>query len=432
MIVIYSPYLTQRVKYSARLVFQTLLGCKIDFSENSETIPEEAALKINYSKQDLPGFFKIQPAGLLFENTISEQQIETAEWKGHITLFPTNGDIPFDVLSAAFYLVSRYEEYLPHERDQHDRFYPKNSIAYQKGFLQQPLINQWAEELRALFQEKYPQLKTQKSRYSFTSTIDVDNAYAYLEKGIVRTIGAFVRSLITFNFSDVSDRFQTIIGRKKDQFDVFDQLIALQKKHSVPTVFFFLLADYGLNDKNVSITSTRFQSLIKSVNDYCRVGIHPSYASYTDEEALRKEIQRLKQTTHRPVTLSRNHFLRLSFPRSYRQLIDFDIAEDHTMGYAAELGFRASICTPFYFYDLKLERSTKLKVYPFSIMESTVRYYYQKSPEEALEQFKPIVDRVKAVNGHLISLWHNDSLSEMHPWQGWSPVYHELLEYAKP
>ena len=431
MVVLYSPYLTQRVKYSAQLVFETLLGCQLVFTENAENLPEGAHLKINYSKQELEGFFHIKPAGLLFENSVVEQQVKQGEWNSLLTLFPSEGDIPFDLLSAVFFLVSRYEEYLPHKRDIHDRFIPKNSIAYKNGFLQRPLVNEWVETLRNKLADDFPKLATKKSKYTFTSTIDVDNAYAYLEKGLVRTTGAYLRELFSLNFSDLKARTLTLFGRRKDVYDVFDYFIEMQLKHNVETIFFFLLGDYGLNDKNVPISSTRFQSLIKGVNDYCRVGIHPSYASYNDEAALRKEIRRLQQTTHRPVTLSRNHYLRLSFPRSYRQLIDLDIQEDYTMGYANEIGFRASICTPFFFYDLDLEQVTQLKVFPFSIMESTIKYDYGKSPAEALEAVKPIVDRVRQVNGHLISLWHNHSLSEQDEWEGWSKFYEELMEYAK-
>jgi hypothetical protein len=413
------------------LVFENLLGCELKFAENAENLPKEALLKINYSKQDLEGFFQIKPAGLLFENNVIEQQIKTGQWKDLITIFPTDGDIPFDLLSATFYLVTRYEEYLPHKRDLHDRFLPRNSVAYKNGFLQQPLVNEWVEQLRSELNKDFPQLQTRKSTYKFISTIDVDNAYAYLEKGIVRTTGAFLRDIFTFNFSEVKERTLAILRRKKDAYDVFDYLIEMQKKYGVETIFFFLLADYGLNDKNVPISSERFQSLIKSVNDYCRVGIHPSYSSYTDEKALRKEIRRLQQTIHRPVSLSRNHYLRLAFPRSYRQLIDLDIEEDHTMGYATELGFRASICSPFYFYDLDLEQVTQLKVHPFCMMESTVKFDYGKSPDTALDAVKPIIDRVKKVNGNCIALWHNHSLSETPPWEGWSKFYEEVLEYAR-
>ncbi len=40
-----------------------------------------------------------------------------------------------------FYFVSRYEEYLPSEKDEHLRFKAENSLAYQYGCLQIPFLN---------------------------------------------------------------------------------------------------------------------------------------------------------------------------------------------------------------------------------------------------------------------------------------------------
>ena len=430
MIVLYSPYITPRVKYAAALIFERLLGVELSFTEDANSIEGEAVVKVNYSKQDLPGFFQIMPCGLLFENMLSDQDLSFSEWNGLPVFYLTEGDLPFDILSATFFLVTRYEEYLPHQRDQHDRFDPKRSVAFKQDFLRQPLVNQWVEELRSVLAKKYPQLQTRKSTFRFISSIDVDNAYAYLEKGLMRTVGAFTRSILTLNGADIRKRSRAILGLEKDPFDVFDYLIEIKKKRKLKTIFFFLVADYGLNDKNVSISSSKFRSLIKAVNDYCPVGIHPSYASYGSEEILKKEIKRLEQTIHMPIQFSRNHFLRLSFPRSYRQLIEMDILEDHTMGYAAELGFRASICTPYPFYDLDLEQSTKLMIHPFCLMEGTVKYYYGQSPEKAMEHFKPIINAVKDVGGELVALWHNDSLSENEPWIGWRKVYEEMIDFA--
>ena len=101
------------------------------------------------------------------------------------------------------------------------------------------------------------------------------------------------------------------------------------------------------------------------------------------------------------------------------------------MGYAEKNGFRASICSPFYFYDLDIEMVTKLKVYPFAVMEATYQYYEKVSPENAIEKIKTIMQKVKAVNGTFVSVWHNESLSDQDIWKGWKSVYEQLLEEAK-
>lgn len=98
------------------------------------------------------------------------------------------------------------------------------------------------------------------------------------------------------------------------------------------------------------------------------------------------------------------------------------------MGYASLPGFRAGTCTPFPFYDLTSEKETSLRIFPFQVMDGTLNQYMKLSPDEALEECKKLIDEVKKVNGTFISLWHNESLSEMREWKQWRNVYYKLLE----
>lgn len=97
------------------------------------------------------------------------------------------------------------------------------------------------------------------------------------------------------------------------------------------------------------------------------------------------------------------------------------------MGYAEQPGFRASICTPFYFYDLDSEMTTKLKVIPFAVMEATFKYYLSMSPEEAWEHIFKLMQKVQHVKGTFVSVWHNESMSEQGEWTGWRWLYEQLL-----
>ena len=82
---------------------------------------------------------------LLFENKITEQSIECFEVNGNKAFFKTEGDFPFDIFAASFYLFSRYEEYLPHQKDMYGRYAHENSLAFKESFLDQPLINIWLQ-----------------------------------------------------------------------------------------------------------------------------------------------------------------------------------------------------------------------------------------------------------------------------------------------
>jgi hypothetical protein len=262
------------------------------------------------------------------------------------------------------------------------------------------------------------------------STFDIDNAYAYREKGFMRTVGGYVKDLLKLDFGQVKDRTQVLFGNKRDPYDTYDFQFSIQKKYKFKTIYFFLVGDYGVNDKNLPVESRKFQSLIKTVGDYAEVGVHPSYGSNSKPELLKKEVGRLAKVLHREVTNSRQHFLKLSFPDTYRNLIDLDITDDHTMGFANEIGFRAGICSAFNFYDLDLEIETKLRIHPFTVMDATLKYYMKVPPSKAIEAIRPLLEEVKKVNGTFISLWHNESLSGEKQWQGWQDVYEEMIKLA--
>ena len=296
--------------------------------------------------------------------------------------------------------------------------------------MQKPLVNSWAKQLLKVIEENFPEYSLPKKDYEFVATIDVDNAYAYKEKGMVRTLGALGRSLLNFDFDDFSSRTKCLLGLIPDPFDSFDKQILLQKKYGFKAIYFFLVGDYGLNDKNVPISSRKFQSLIKHIGDYASVGVHPSFASNKELDRVKMEIDRLSKVIHAPITKSRQHFLTLSFPETYKMLIDNGITDDYTMGYASMLGFRASICSSYTYYNLSLEKEEALTIHPFSIMEATVRHYMNEPVENVMQHFLPIIEEVKNVNGTLTVLWHNDSLSELSPWEGWSSLYEELIKAA--
>jgi len=202
------------------------------------------------------------------------------------------------------------------------------------------------------------------------------------------------------------------------------------KKYKLKAIYFFLLGDYGLNDKNLPIESKKFQSLIKMLGDYAQIGIHPSYGSNKSKEQLKKEVARLSGVLHRDVTQSRQHFLKLTLPETYRNLIDLDITDDYTMGFASQIGFRAGICSSFNFYDLDMELETKLKIHPFAMMEGTLKYSMKIRPEDAMMKIQPLIDEVRKVDGVFMSLWHNDTLNDRKIWLGWKTVYEQMVSYA--
>jgi hypothetical protein len=378
------------------------------------------------------GVFQIKPHGLLYEKGVVEKQVSVGRWKGMPVFFETGRDSvwPFDPFAAAFYLVSRYEEYRCAKRDRHGRYPAANSLAWRNGFLNLPVIDIWAETLRKHLLERAPGLPFRANRYRFLLTVDVDVAYAHLYKGFLRTLPAYGKLLASMDFKAMVSRTKCLAGRASDPYDTYSEFVDLKDRHQAPIIFFFLLGNYGLYDRNLSWRHPGYRNLIKSISLKFPVGIHLSYGSTRSADRQKEEKARLENILRRPIVDSRQHFLKLDLPESYRRLIEIGIKNDHTMGYPDAAGFRAGICTPFYFYDLEKERKTDLKVFPFAFMDGTFIDYRRSTPEEALAEMKGLVDRVKMVNGTLCALWHNNTLAETSDRKGWKVVLREIVKHA--
>ncbi len=432
-LLVYTAKKSSRLRYIFDLMFRNLLGLELTFTDKADVFRNHDGPKLSYCDHQLadePFFFASR---ILFEKGIEDQQINVFEWKGIPAFFGTHPKyiIPFDLFAASFYLVSRYEEYLPHIKDDHMRFSPQQSLAYQKNFLHKPLVNIYAQELKEILHQHFPQLQFKDTHYRYISTFDIDSAYAYREKGIVRHLGSFAISSLKFNFRKIAERIRVLLGWEKDPYDTYEWQLEMSKKYHLKTIYFFLVGDYGEFDKNIPLDGSRnFQALIKSIADYAEVGVHPSYYSNSNTNQLRKEIRRLTKVLKRQVTKSRQHYLKVTFPETYRNLLEYDIMEDYSMGYASEIGFRASICTPFNFYDLDLDVSTKLSLVPFMLMDGTMKDYMKLNPKESVQRAKELIDEVKAVNGTFVTLWHNQSVNDKEEWEGWRDVYEQIVAYA--
>lgn len=433
---IYVPKLTNRLGYTLNVVFRNVLRADFEITTDAETFAQRDDAVLCYGPQRVGDrAVWVKSCDLLFQTTIEEQEPHPFVSDGVHALFPVYGrdlDFPFDLLAATFYMVSRYEEYLPHHTDMHGRFVARESIAYQEGFLRTPVVDQWARMIERKINERFPDTHFQRHRYDLLTTIDIDAAYCYKHKGAFRTMAGFVRDLfLRRDTAEVRRRWRVITRREDDPYDTFDYILDQKERHpGNPMVFFVLLADYGMFDKNISYHNDEFCQLIKHLGDYAKIGLHTSYASFNNPDLVETETQRLADITHRNIVRNRSHFLRLQLPETYRTLLHAGIRHDYTMGYAEEPGFRAGISVQFPFYNLERDSEMPLTIHPFSLMEGTLKRYHNMQPEEAWEVYKELMENVKAVDGTFCCIWHNENLCDDFGWQGWRQVFEQMLDYS--
>ena len=427
---VFVDQLTPRVEYTFTTLFKDVYRFKeVNFIDDVELFKSAKGYRLNYSEKLIEGVLQVLPANVLFEETIEPQQIEIEQWKGLPCFFGNaSSQIPFDLFAASFYLIARYEEYLPFTKDEHGRFSHENALAFKNQFLEMPIVNLWCEELFTIFKSFEPNFQLPERKYRFETTIDVDVAFAFKNKSIIESVGGLAKTVVNGDVKLLQDRALVLGGKKKDPYDTFEDLFHLHDRYKLKTVYFFLLADKGKYDKNTSYKKKQYQTLIKQTGELGKIGLHPSYRADVNKTILSKEVARLKAITGKKVKRSRQHYIKLLFPTTYLNLIEFGVKHDYTMGYPSHLGFRAGIADNFAFFDLSTNQTTNLIVHPFCAMEATLKYYYKVNPTEGVEHIKKIADQVKKVNGKFSLIWHSDSISDYDQWKGWGHLYEEVIQ----
>ena len=424
MIAIYAPNISPRLSYTV----ETLFGGQALVSSNRQSFLQHDGPRINYSHEflDVRNLW-IHPHGFMEEQGIQQQSISCFEWKGFKAFFKTSdGIIPF-------YLLSRYEEYLSNSKDQYGRFPAEASLAYQEGFLQQPLIQCWVKALAWELHLLFPGFRMEPRAFSFLPSYDIDHAFAYLNQPLAKRIFGFFKTLYQGKFEAFLEMAKVLSGNAADPFDQFQRLQDLHDTLGYPSIYFCLLADQRMGvDKNIHPSNKALRNRIQMLAAKSPIGIHPSWQSGDDPSLLLSEINTLTQIIDQPITASRQHFLRLGFPHTYRQLLQAGIKDDYSLGWASHNGFRASFAAPFYWYDLEKETKTSLLIHPFCYMDATAIFYKRAPVYEAAKELQELTDTVMQYGGQMIAIFHNDFLTQQPEWLEWTQLHEDWLRKNAP
>ena len=430
--VLFAERKTNRLQYIIDF-FSAETGWPLNLITDKEDFKNQEGPRINYSSTRLiDGELWIQPAGLLFETLMVPQQLNPFILKEFLAFYPCGqADFPFDLFAASFYLMSRYEEYLPHANNMYGCYAHEESLAFKEGFIHLPLVNIWIEELKKVVFSRWPSLKTHSKEFRFIPTYDIDTAWSYKHKGLRRNLGSMARSITQMDFKSINKQIAVLKNEEPDPFEAYEWIESIHKKYDQQPLYFFLLAKNRTErDKNIPPSEKNFQQLIKSLAEKFAIGIHPSWESGDEEELLLEEKQRLEEITSTKVINSRQHYIRWKLPGSFRQLIDAEIENDFSMGYTTINGFRASVASPFYWYDLPAESATPLRLWPFCFMDSTAIFEQEMKVEDASNELQQYLETIKKINGTLITVFHNNYLGTDERFQEWKKMYEEFVGKA--
>jgi hypothetical protein len=441
MITIYSsPENTQRLEFVAGHLFGNTLGTEHRITSDATSYRTQTGPCLNYSNQAIDHGLQIIPHGLLSESGVRHHpSLQTADWNGLFCLFHSGqGDIPFDLFAATFYLLSLYEEYLPSPPDEHGRFDHRHSLLFRNGWLETPVIDRWAYQIKAALEKAgFPTNDFQLRKYRAVDTCDIDHPYLYRYKGIIKNTAACLRDLSNWNLQAIGNRLSVLLLQQEDPYlEALHRILAVQSQSQNPSYLFVLLGKRSKHGHASAHTPKAYYRYLRTLSNPS-IGLHPSYETLptdtspdTGYQRLRDEKQQLEKIMQQPIHHSRQHFLRMQTPATFQALLQAGIREDFTLAFAKAPGFRSGTAIPHLFYDLRKETKTNLLLHPTVMMDSTLIFHLKLTPEAALQRMKTLINACRQSGGDYLNLWHNSNLAGTDEENPWIRVFIESHRYA--
>ena len=364
----------------------------------------------------------IRPSGWLDREARIPDDPALEWWQGiPVPVWHPTGENEWpDLFGAIFWALSRAEEYSPHA-DEHGRFPAEASWMGRNGILHIPWVDQLVRQLA-----RYLELEDPHTGPAVRASLDIDDAYAFKGRGS-RALTGLAADLIYGRFGLMKSRIRWLAGGQDpfDRYHLIDQWLGDIKKNT--HIFFLLASRPSTLDHNLDPGSEAIRQLVRNWASGALPGIHPSYRSLENPELIRQEADTLSRITGRQVTSARFHFLRFRLPASYRALLGAGIGADHSMIYPDAPGYRAGTGHPFIWFDLEKDQPTELRVFPYLVMDRTMRQYLGWSPELAIQQIRQWQAESRANGTPFSWIWHNSTLGPVENWEEYVPVARSLM-----
>lgn len=316
-----------------------------------------------------------------------------------------------DIFASSFFMLTRWEEYVNKNRDEHNRFPATESLAYKCGFLDRAVVNEYVHMFRNILIDIGVEIKDKADIRDMVLTHDIDEIYYF--SGVKNFIYKVLKNIklgnISTAFNNVIDYGLIKLNIKKDKYDTFDWLMDISEKYNTKSRFYFMCGGITKYDNFFSIYSKDIKRHLKNIKKRDHIiGIHPSYNTYNNSEEFRKEKKTLEKVTGEKIIEGRQHYLRFEVPTTWQIWEDNGMEIDSTCGYADIEGFRCGIGEEYSVFNILTRKKLKLKERPLVIMDDTL-FNYKKYDEEYA---KVVVNNLIKNSSLLTILWHNSFISK--------------------
>ncbi len=335
-----------------------------------------------------------------------------------------------DIIAATFFMLSRWEETVVPERDLYDRFPARASVACKQGFLDRPLIDEYALVLKAWLKMILPRWEPNCTRFKVKLSHDIDRIQA--PKGLYNTIhmlgGDLIkrRSLPDFWLNSTNAFWRMVAPENSSEYQAIYRLASISREAGVDSAFYFKARVPGEIEYNYDLQSPLLQNCLADLREQAfEIGFHPGQGTYNNFEQFLKEKQRLDRAVGEPVYGGRQHQLRFQVPLTWQYWEQAGLTYDSTLGYGDHEGFRCGTCYAYTPFDLERDNEFDLLEIPLIMMDVTLQKYRKLTPEEAEIRILTLAEKCKEVGGIFTLLWHNANLDGM--WRKWGEMYRRVV-----
>jgi hypothetical protein len=394
-----------------------------DTSANAKIIIVPAFYNLEITNLPETPFFQVDNTPVLFGNSKIERQ------NGKLIVYA-------DIIASSFFLLSRYEEILkPECRDQHGRFLANNSVVFQQGYGNRPLVDEYGLLLRKWLREAGINVPAEKKGLNkIYLTHDVDEPFRF--ERISSVCKQYIKNILRYNYS--SSPLKKYFNEQYDEYNTFSKIINYDKifceslrEIPVEIIYFLITTGSLFNNKYYNFFSKKINRLIDLLKTSgATLGLHISYKTGVKPWKIKQEAKRLMDKLNLTALKSRHHYLRWREPEDIVYMEQAEITDDFTLSYADSAGFRVGTCHPYKFINPRTKELTNVIIHPLEIMECTLnlKNYMNLDYENAFTVCKQIIDQVYKHNGELVLLWHNTEFTGMNYQE---KLYISVLEYIK-
>jgi hypothetical protein len=328
-------------------------------------------------------------------------------------------DCHVDTVAGAFFMLSRYEETVLRAVDLFDRFPAESSIAYQEGFLQEPVVNQYAEQLFEML--RIAGFSGERRRWWGTApwaialTHDIDRLHRFPHGrppalAIARTLAGRVRVGVPRLGGLLDDYAQTVTHRKIDEYDCLEEMATWELSIGIHAAYYFLGDSTGRHGADYVVDSATGAAKMRVIASLGHeVGFHAGFWTYRSAERFHGELSRVR-SEGLPIAGGRQHYLRWKTPATWRLWEAEDLTYDATLGYSSVAGFRCGSCLPFHPYDIEKDREMSISEWPLMFMDAT----YLSTWSEGTKALECVSQECRRYGGVLVLLWHNGNWSSLY------------------